>query len=103
VVWATPRTGRNACATSGKAASSDAGQFVHIAYIEERFSSQKTLGEEAVLASLGMAAVKKKSEVRENDDGVGEADLWGEDVFGVGFDLDGGEAGGVPAAAEGFD
>ena len=31
------------------------------------------------------------------------SDLWGEDVFGVGFDLDGGEAGGVPAAAEGFD
>ncbi len=29
--------------------------------------------------------------------------LWGEDVFGVGFDLDGGEAGGVPAAAESFD
>jgi hypothetical protein len=29
--------------------------------------------------------------------------LWGEDVFGVGFDLNGGEAGGVPAAAESFD
>jgi len=31
-----------------------------------------------------------------------EITLWGEDVFGVGFDLDGGEAGGIPAAAEGF-
>jgi hypothetical protein len=32
-----------------------------------------------------------------------EAVLRGKDVFGVGFDLDGGKAGGVPAAAEGFD
>lgn len=32
-----------------------------------------------------------------------EAVLRGKDVFGVGFDLDGGEAGGVPAAAKGFD
>src|SRR5260221_9123986 len=29
--------------------------------------------------------------------------LRGEDVFGVGLDLDGGKAGGVPAAAQGFD
>ncbi len=29
--------------------------------------------------------------------------LWGDDVAALGFDLDDGEAGGVPAAAEGFD
>jgi len=29
--------------------------------------------------------------------------LRGQDVFAGGFDLDGGEAGGVPSAAEGFD
>src|SRR5580698_3062239 len=31
------------------------------------------------------------------------ATLWGDDVAALGFDLDDGEAGGVPAAAEGFD
>ena len=60
-----------------------------------------------------MSATKRKrrwpTEVgRYNYDGVfqcgdkSEEGLRGEDVFGVGFDLDGGEAGGVPAAAEGF-
>ena len=31
-----------------------------------------------------------------------EEKLWGDYVFQVGFDLNGGETGGVPATAEGF-
>jgi hypothetical protein len=70
-----------------------------VAYIGARFSSQKTLGKEAVLASLAMTTIRETRVRREENKDV----LWREDVFGVGFDLYRGEAGGVPAAAEGFD
>jgi len=56
----------------------------------------KTDGRRARAGRLGMTV--STTQLKDS-----ETVLRGEDVFGVGFDLDGGEARGVPATAEGFD